>query len=71
MTPFNHDTKTYLQYIARLEAEIERLWVINAEMLDCLEQLVDDMRDGLCVCEAAKEWAIAVIAKATPEPAGE
>ena len=25
MTPFNPDTKTYLQYIARLEAKIERL----------------------------------------------
>jgi hypothetical protein len=42
--------------IAALEAE-------NARLREALDQLVDDMGEtGLCVCQAAKEQAIAALA---------
>ena len=37
------------------------------DMYEALEQLLDDMRDGLSVCEDAKEQAIAAVRKAKGE----
>lgn len=42
-----------------------RLIAAAPEILAALEQLIDDMQDGHCVCEQAKQEAIAAVAKAT------
>lgn len=42
--------------------EIERLQARIAELEGVLDQLLDDMSDGLCVCEEAKEQARAALA---------
>jgi hypothetical protein len=37
------------------------------ELFEALDQLLDDMRDGLHVCQAAKDQAKAALAKARGE----
>lgn len=40
------------------------LIAVAPDMYEALDQLIDDMRDGLSVCQAAKDQAIAALAKA-------
>lgn len=47
--------------LAEKDAEIARL-------REALEQVVDDMSDGHCVCPAAKAQAIAALAPLSPAP---
>jgi chromosome segregation ATPase len=41
--------------------ELEAHKAANAQALGALEQLIDDMQEGHCVCEAAKQQAIEAI----------
>ena len=58
--------------IDRLKAEVgelRELRVEKEELLNVLWQLLDDMgKAGLCVCPAAKKWALEIYNKISPEP---
>jgi predicted nucleotidyltransferase component of viral defense system len=49
------------QLISHLVKEIGQLKADNERVFKALDQLIDDMRDGHCVCPAAKQQAIAAL----------